>query len=96
MSIRREGDILWLEGDCGVEDAEGLASALEGEVLRVNLSKCRQIHSAVVQALLSFRPVLEGTPDNDFLTRFVLPSLLGPDAPEAGQTPDPSDERPRV
>jgi hypothetical protein len=84
MSIRIEGDVVFLDGNCGVEDAEALASALEGGGdVRVDLTPCRHMHSAVVQALLSFGPALEGAPDNDFLTRFVLPALAGPDAPDS-------------
>lgn len=81
MSIRIDGDTVYLEGDCGVEDAEALASALEnGSARRVDLSPCRHLHSAVVQALLAFRPTLEGGSKDDFLTRLVLPALAEADA----------------
>jgi hypothetical protein len=76
MSVRIERDVIYLEGDCGVEDAEPLASALDGGIdRRVNVLLCRHLHSAVVQALLAFRCSLEGEPPEGFLTRFVLPAL---------------------
>jgi hypothetical protein len=76
MSVRVEGDVIHLEGDCGVEDAEPLASALEaGTFSRVDVSLCRHLHSAVVQALIAFRSSLEGDPTEGGLTRFVLPAL---------------------
>jgi hypothetical protein len=77
MTVRIEGDAVILEGDCGVEDAEPLARALDGgHVQRVNLALCRHLHSAVVQALLSFPCNLEGDPTEGYLTRLVLPALV--------------------
>ncbi|MDO9336512.1 MAG: hypothetical protein Q7T61_08925 [Caulobacter sp.] len=76
MSIRVEGTRIILDGDCGVEDAEPLAAALEAmPSATVDISPCRQLHSAVVQALLVFRPYIEGVPSDPFLNAFVLPSL---------------------
>ena len=76
MSVRIEGDVIFLEGECGVEDAEPLVRALEGGGgLRVDVSHGRQLHSAVVQALLRFQPRLDGAPEDGFLIRFVLSAL---------------------
>ena len=76
MSVRMEGEVIILEGDCGVEDAEPLVRALEGlSGRRVDLSRSRQLHSAVVQVLLYFQPLLEGGPEDGFLARFVLIAL---------------------
>jgi hypothetical protein len=76
MTVRTDHDTVFLEGDCGVEDAENLASALMAAAsARVDLSSCRQLHSAVVQALLTFQPSLDGSPGDSFLNGFVLPAL---------------------
>lgn len=77
MTVRIEGDAIVLEGDCGVEDAEPLARLLEsGHAQRVNLALCRLMHSAVVQALLSFPCRLEGDATEGYLTRLVVPALV--------------------
>jgi len=76
MSVRTDGDTIFLEGECGVEDAEPLAAALEtGAFAQVDVSLCRHLHSAVVQALVAFRSDLAGVPTEGFLTRFVLTAL---------------------
>lgn len=76
MTVRIEQDAIVLEGHCGVEDAEPLARTLEaGDVRRVNLTLCRQLHSAVVQALLSFPCRLEGDATEGYLTAHILPAL---------------------
>lgn len=91
MSVRIRDGVIHLEGDCGVEDAEVLVRALlSGPDQRVDLSLCRQLHSAVVQALLAFRCMPEGRPDMEFLTRFVLPALA--EAHGSGPLPAPPGE----
>lgn len=76
MSVRVDGDRIFLEGECGVEDAEALAAVLEASPsMRVDIASCRLLHSAVVQALLAFRPELEGPSADRFVNEFVLPSL---------------------
>lgn len=68
-----------LEGDCGVEDAEALVAALAAAPnARVHLSQCRQLHGAVVQALLVFGPEILGSSPDSFLTAFVAPALTQP------------------
>lgn len=89
MTVRLEDNVIHLADDCGVEDAEPLASALEsGGFERVNLSLCRHLHSAVVQALLSFPSSVEGVPTEGFLTRFVLPALVEARRGGGATTPD--------
>jgi hypothetical protein len=85
MAVRIEDGMIYLEGDCGVEDAEALASALaDATFARVDLRLCRELHGAVVQALLVLQPPIEGQPANEFLNRFVLPVLMRPaDQPSA-------------
>ena len=52
MTVRRDGDVIRLEGDCPVEDAEMLVGLLEGGVGRtMDLSQCGSAHSAIIQSL---------------------------------------------
>lgn len=89
MSVRLDRDRLYLEGNCGVEDAEPLVAALEGGgVSVVDISLCRQLHSAVVQALLGFGPPLEGHPAEPFLNDVVLPALTRAMAAVASSSSD--------
>ncbi|OJU09306.1 MAG: hypothetical protein BGN86_14255 [Caulobacterales bacterium 68-7] len=76
MGVRVDSGFVRLEGDCGVEDAEAVVAALMADAAaRVDLSQCRQLHTAVVQALLVFRPRIDGTPADHFLATFVAPAL---------------------
>ncbi len=76
MTVRRDGDVIHLEGDCPVEDAEMLVGLLEGSVGRaIDLSQCRSVHSAIIQLLLRFKPVLQGEPQSAFLREMIVPGL---------------------
>jgi hypothetical protein len=82
VTIDRQAATAALQGDCPAEDAEPLAAALEpGGIDTVDLARCGQIHAAVVQALLMFRPKMCG----DALDPFVR-SLLQPALAAAGLT----------
>ncbi len=76
MTVRREGSIIHLEGACPVEEAEALTALLEtpGDWM-VELSGCRQMHTALVQGLLRYGPAVRGTPADPFLSRLVAPAL---------------------
>lgn len=68
MSVRLDSECIHLEGLCRVEDAEPLARLLQESPSRtVDLSRCEQLHAAVLQALLAFRPAVAKEPQNDFL-----------------------------
>ncbi len=76
MSVRRDGSVIYLEGDCSVEQAEPLAGYLESETgLRVDVSQCRRLHSALVQALLRFKPEIEGVSEDSFIRNMITPAL---------------------
>jgi hypothetical protein len=76
MTIRIEDDIAWLEGACGVADAEPLFAALRaGRVPTVNVSSCRSIHSAVAQTLMRFSVSITGDAPDPFVRDFVTPAL---------------------
>lgn len=76
MTIRADGYAVHLEGHCGVEEAETLAALLEEEgPWEIDLSECRHLHGALVQALLVFRPVLRGLPEDVFMKGHLYPAL---------------------
>ena len=76
MSVRVEGSVIFLEGDCHVEQAEQLLLRLHEEPTRsVDLSGCRQLHGAVAQVLLSHAPRVSGDSADPFLRQFVAPNF---------------------
>ncbi len=76
MTIRIEDGVAWLEGACGVAEAEPLFVALAaGRVRSADLSACREVHGAVAQALLRFDVAITGPSPDPFLRDFVAPAL---------------------
>jgi hypothetical protein len=76
MSVRRDGNLIRLEGDCRVEDAETLVRLLqEDAVLTIDVSGCRSLHAAVAQVILSFGTGVTGAPADPFLLDHVLPNF---------------------
>ena len=80
MTVRSEGLTIHLEGDCAVEEAEALTAILESPGgWTVDMSGCRQAHTALVQVLLRYGPSLRGLPADPFLSRLVMPALARPE-----------------
>ncbi len=76
MTVRLDGELVRLEGRCGVEEAETLVGLLQSSgVRRADLDQCRHAHSAVVQALLAFGVTVAGSGGSDFLRHRVAPVL---------------------
>ncbi len=76
MSVFMDNGVLRLEGDCPVEEAETLVGLLQGAgASDVDLSQCRHLHSALVQALLAFRVRIVGKSQTPFIKDFVVPAL---------------------
>jgi hypothetical protein len=75
MTVRRDGEVVYLEGVCEVAEAETLVAALEQGAGVVDLSAALQLHGAVVQVLLQFRPEIRGEPEQVFLRDFLIPAL---------------------
>ena len=77
MSVRIEQEIAWLEGACGVADAEPLYAALsQGQVTTVDLSVCKEIHAAVAQTLMKFPVKIVGEASDAFVRNLVTPALM--------------------
>jgi hypothetical protein len=84
VTVLRDGSIIRLLEVCRVEDAEPLTALLQGiSDSTLDLSECKGLHAAVVQAILAFRPKIVGVPDDPFLRDRLLPALIGEPSPEA-------------
>lgn len=78
MTIRVDGAVIHLLGECRVEDAEPLLAALQaGTATCVDLSAAGHLHAAVFQVLLALRPPLTGLPRDPFTAKWLVP-LLAP------------------
>lgn len=76
MTVSLQDEVVRLEGDCRVEDAETLSALLDGQGGRVvDVGECRQLHTAVLQALLHYRPQLIGACGNRFLEQWAFRDL---------------------
>ncbi len=88
MSVRVEGERVWLEGDCPAADAEALCAALIGQTRHtsetgrpgrvVDVSGALTLHAAVVQTLLALGPRIEGGLQDRFLRVHVASKLTLP------------------
>ena len=76
MTVRLDGDVIRLEGDCHVEQAEHLVQLLEATPGRtVDIALCRHLHAALAQVLLVFRPSVTGRPADPFLRDLIAPNF---------------------
>jgi hypothetical protein len=77
MTVTLKDEIICLEGWCGAEEAERLLILLQAAPGRgVDLARADQLHTALVQIIIAFRPPLTGKCGDPFLRDWVLPSLL--------------------
>lgn len=76
MSVRLADGIIILDGDCPVDDAEPLLELLlTNPGVTVDWSGCTHLHTALVQVLLAVRPKLLGSPEPEFLRKWILATL---------------------
>ncbi|HWW55862.1 MAG TPA: hypothetical protein VN047_03115 [Sphingopyxis sp.] len=74
MTVRREGQTVFLEGRCTAEDAETLLVALRDEPgAEVDASAVTRLHLAVAQILLALRPHICSMPQNPILADVIAP-----------------------
>ena len=80
MTVRLEGNIIRLIGDCHVEDAESLLSLLQtGGARALDLTECTLIHGAAVQVMLAFRPAIAAPSRDHFIANWLCPALSSHD-----------------
>lgn len=78
MSVRLDGTVIRLEGECRVEEAEPLLALLQEAAGReVDLGAAGPLHTAVVQVLLALRPRIRAIPGDAFTARWLLPLFDG-------------------
>ena len=82
MTVRLTVDgTIALEGSCPTEDAEQLQRyLLSNPAAKVDWRGCLTAHTAVIQIMLAFRPVVVGPPAGDLLRTHIGP-LLAEKAP---------------
>jgi len=78
MSVRLDGNVIILEGQCRVEDAEPLLGWLQADRGRtVDLTDAEHLHAAVLQVLMALQPAVRGTARDAFLRDWITPALIG-------------------
>ena len=84
MSVQLTDGIIFLLGDCLVEDVTALADycGLYPKAV-VDWSDCEWLHTGVFQVLLALRPEIRGTPSGHFVRTHLAP-LLEDRRPGAG------------
>lgn len=76
MTIQVKGKLLKLVDSCPVEEAETLyEKLLDKPDVKLDLSGCQHMHSAVLQALLMQPREIKRPPTDAFLKQMVLPRL---------------------
>ena len=60
----------------GVEEAEGLLDWLQSKpAAKVDLARCRHLHTANLQVLMASRPAVSVWPENPELRAWIEPAL---------------------
>ena len=76
MSVELAGDVVRIVAPAWIEDVEPLFSLLRfGPARTVDLSAAGPLHTAVVQILLAFRPIVAEPPDDPFTAAWLWPLL---------------------
>jgi hypothetical protein len=76
MSARLDGNIILLEGQCRVEDAEPLLGWLQADSSRVvDLTDAEHLHAAVFQILMALRPPIREGEKDAFVQDWLIPIL---------------------
>lgn len=79
MTVRTAGDgTIVLEGRCPVDDVETLMRllALDPSAI-IDWRGCEQVHTAIIQILLSARPAMRGPPGSILLRNWIEPIFAG-------------------
>ena len=83
MTVRLEGHVILLEGQCRVEDAEPLLGWLQADRSRiVDLSAAEHLHAAVLQVLMALTPSIRGEGKDPFIRNWITPTLTATTLPD--------------
>lgn len=76
MPIRYDGAVARFEGACGVEEALPLSDWLLATLdARLDLGACTELHTALLQVLMAAKRPVAAAPEDEFLRRWIAPSL---------------------
>jgi hypothetical protein len=77
VTVRRSDDgTLLLEGVCPIEDAEVLLQLLQtGPAVALDWTKCRQMHTAVLQVILASGMIPQGLCGDALVRQWLAPKL---------------------
>ncbi|WP_202049813.1 hypothetical protein [Microvirga mediterraneensis] len=76
------GEVILLEGQCRVEDAEPLLAWLQANRNRiVDLTNAEHLHGAVFQILMALKPAIRGEGKDAFLRDWLTPVLTAAKPP---------------
>jgi hypothetical protein len=76
MPIKQKGQVVFLEGLVGVEDAETLYAMLRDiNVSKINAGNCEHMHASVLQLIIGFHLKVTKYPDNTALEQWLKNSL---------------------
>lgn len=76
MTVRLDGAVIRLEGQCHVEEAEALLTLVLADRGRtVDLTGCARLHGALAQVLISYAVPTDGAPEDSFVRDYVIPGL---------------------
>jgi hypothetical protein len=85
MSARLDGNIILLEGQCRVEDAEPLLGWLQADSSRVvDLTDAEHLHAAVFQILMALRPPIREGEKDAFVQDWLIPILRAAKSSDVG------------
>jgi hypothetical protein len=81
MTVAEQDGVIRLLAPCPVEDAESLLGLLQASAASVvDLTDCGHLHTAIVQLLLTYRPMVTGAPGDPFVLAWIMPFLKHRDA----------------
>jgi hypothetical protein len=74
VTLRWDGEAIFLQGECPADEAEELLElVLAHPAAPIDWACCRSAHTAVVQVLLAAGRPLRGLPEDEFLRRWIPP-----------------------
>ncbi|MDQ7020097.1 MAG: hypothetical protein Q9M33_13155 [Robiginitomaculum sp.] len=76
MPIVQKSKVIVLEGKCPVDEAEPLLTWLQEHPKgKVNLSKCKHLHAALLQVLMAVKPKISSMPRDETLYAWMQSAL---------------------